>query len=97
MALKLYLEGMGLRSIGRILTVSTVTVLNWIRMLGRSVKTYVQANMISDMLMSLKWMRGSILHTKKNESSGFGMRSIDSLKQCLDCPLAVVERKPPKS
>jgi len=37
-ALRLYLEGMGFRSIGRILKVSNVTVLYWIRTLGKSVK-----------------------------------------------------------
>jgi hypothetical protein len=33
-ALKLYLEGLGFRSIGRILGVSNVTVLKWIRSMG---------------------------------------------------------------
>jgi transposase-like protein len=38
MALHLYLEGMGFRGIGRILKVSNVTVLNWIRSFGEKVK-----------------------------------------------------------
>ncbi len=33
-ALKLYLEGLGFRAIGRILNVSNVTVLKWIRSMG---------------------------------------------------------------
>lgn len=33
-ALKLYLEGLGFRSVGRILGVSNVTVLKWIRSMG---------------------------------------------------------------
>ena len=33
-ALKLYLEGMGFRAIGRILNVSNVAVLKWIRKFG---------------------------------------------------------------
>ncbi|MGV3641491.1 MAG: transposase-like zinc-binding domain-containing protein [Adhaeribacter sp.] len=33
-ALKLYLEGLGFRAIGRILGVSNVTVLNWVRAYG---------------------------------------------------------------
>ncbi len=33
-ALELYLEGMGFRAIGRVLGVSNVTVLNWIRAFG---------------------------------------------------------------
>ncbi|WP_176132997.1 helix-turn-helix domain-containing protein [Hymenobacter sp. CRA2] len=31
LALKLYLEGMGLRAIGRVLDVSNVTVMRWVR------------------------------------------------------------------
>ncbi len=37
MALQLYLEGLGFRSIGRVLNVSNVTVLNWIRSFGEQV------------------------------------------------------------
>ncbi|WP_413617047.1 helix-turn-helix domain-containing protein [Hymenobacter latericus] len=35
LALRLYLEGMGLRAIGRVLDVSNVTVLRWMRAYGR--------------------------------------------------------------
>lgn len=41
-ALELYLEGLGFRSIGRILNFSNVTILNWIRAFGEelpSIKT----------------------------------------------------------
>ncbi len=34
-ALNLYLEGMGFRAIGRMLAVSNVTVLNWVRAYGQ--------------------------------------------------------------
>jgi transposase-like protein len=37
-ALQLYLEGLGFRSIGRILSVSNVSILNWIRDFGERVK-----------------------------------------------------------
>ncbi|ODS29770.1 MAG: hypothetical protein SCARUB_05125 [Candidatus Scalindua rubra] len=37
-ALQLYLEGLGFRSIGRVLKVSNVSVLNWIRQFGEQVK-----------------------------------------------------------
>ena len=37
MALQLYLEGLGFRSIGRVLEVSNVTVLNWIRTFGEQI------------------------------------------------------------
>ena len=38
-ALQLYLEGLGFRSIGRVLNVSNVSVLNWIRSFGKQVKS----------------------------------------------------------
>ena len=47
-ALQLYLEGMGLRAIGRYMGVSNVTVLYWIRNFGKSVKSYVQENLPDD-------------------------------------------------
>jgi uncharacterized protein YjcR len=37
-ALHLYLEGLGFRSIGRILGVSNVSILNWIRGFGKKVQ-----------------------------------------------------------
>jgi transposase-like protein len=37
LALQFYLEGLGFRSIGRVLGVSNVTVLNWIRTFGEQV------------------------------------------------------------
>jgi len=39
---------MGFRAIGRIIGVHNVTVLNWIRSMGKSVKTYVQTEMPID-------------------------------------------------
>ena len=38
-ALQLYLEGLGFRSIGRILNVSNVSILNWIRQFGKEVQS----------------------------------------------------------
>jgi transposase len=44
LALKLYLEGMGLRAIGRVLDVSNVTVLRWVRAYGeRAVQQAAEA------------------------------------------------------
>ena len=48
LALKLYLEGQGFRSIGRILKVHNGTVLNWIRSMGNSVKTYINTHVSED-------------------------------------------------
>ena len=43
-ALKLYLEGNGFRSIGRLMNVSNVTVLNWIRKLGKTAQKHIQTH-----------------------------------------------------
>ena len=40
MAIHLYLENMGFRAIGRVLGVSNVTVLNWIRAAGELIEQY---------------------------------------------------------
>jgi transposase-like protein len=40
LAIELYLEGLGFRSIERILGVSNVTVMNWVRALGKKVEEY---------------------------------------------------------
>ena len=38
-ALQLYLEGLGFRSIGRVLNVSNVSILNWIKAFGEQAKS----------------------------------------------------------
>ncbi len=43
-ALQLYLEGLGFRSIGRLLKVSNVSVLNWIRSFGKEVQSLQSEN-----------------------------------------------------
>jgi len=40
LALQLYLEGLGFRSISRILKVSNVSVLNWIKSFGKQIEEY---------------------------------------------------------
>ena len=78
LALNLYLEGTGFRAIGRILKVSNVTVLYWIRTLGKSVKHHVLANLPNDIRdvdiieMDEMWH----FTKKKNGSSGSGLLSI---------------------
>ena len=42
LALQLYLEGLGFRSIERVLHVSHVSVLNWVRALGKKIEEYRQ-------------------------------------------------------
>ncbi len=40
LAIQMYLEGLGFRSIERILKVSNVSVLNWVKALGKQVQEY---------------------------------------------------------
>ena len=72
-ALHLYLEGMGFRSIGRVLGVSNVSVLKWIRAFGKqaeSIKTE----------QSIDVVELDELHTyigQKNVTAGYGLLLID--------------------
>ena len=99
MALNLYLEGMGLRAIGRILNVSNVSVLYWIRTLGKSVKAYVQTQMPDDIRHIDVVELDELWHftKKKNGSFGFGSLSIDIPKRFLPSRLEAVAEKPTKS
>ena len=85
-ALKLYINGMGFRAIGRIMGVSNVTVLNWIRLLGTSIKDYVQTQLPDDIRHIDYIEMDEMWHftKKKNESSGSGSLSIDIPKKFLD-------------
>ncbi len=91
MALKLYLEGMGFRSIGRILKVSNVTVLYWIRTLGKSVKAYVNTHLPDDIRHVDFIEMDEMWHftRKKNKNFGSGSLSIDIAKRSLDFQLEV--------
>ena len=73
-ALQLYLEGLGFRSIGRVLGVSNVSVLNWIRDFGEKVKE-LQANNSSIEFAELDEMHSYI--GNKKTIAGFGLLLID--------------------
>ena len=94
-ALKLYLEGMGFRSIGRIMNVNNVTVLNWIRTMGASIKTYVRTHMPDDIRHVDVIEIDEMWHfrLKKSENYGYGSPSTDTRKRFSDFQWAVVARK----
>ena len=73
-ALQLYLEGLGFRSIGRILGVSNVSVLNWIRDFGEKAKE-LQANNSSIKYAELDEMHSYI--GNKKTTVGYGLLLID--------------------
>ena len=95
-ALHLYLEGMGFRAIGRLMKVNNVTVLNWIRTLGKSVKTYVQAHMPDDIRHVDVMEMDEMWHftKKKNGNFGCGLLSIDIAKKYLASQSEVEAKKP---
>ena len=76
---------MGFRAIGRVMGVSNVTVLNWIRLLGASIKDYVQTQMPDDIRHIDYIEMDEMWHftVKKNENSGSGLPSIVIPKKSL--------------
>ena len=76
-ALKLYLEGAGFRAIGRTLNVSNVTVLIWIRTLGMSVKSYVQAQMPDDIRHVHVIEMDEMWHFTQKKTENLGLNRID--------------------
>jgi hypothetical protein len=95
-AAKLYLEGMGFRSIGRVLGISNVTVLNWIRDFGILVKKYVQSQLPEDIYDVDVAEIDEMWHftQKKAGSSGFGLQSSEQRKTSLDFRWEAVVEKP---
>ena len=72
-ALELYLEGLGLRSIGRILNFSNVTILNWIRSFGEKIDN-LQSKEPSQ-VVEIDEMHSYIKSKKKH--AGYGLLLID--------------------
>ena len=95
-AVKLYLEGLGFRAIGRVLGVSNVAVLNWIRGFGVILKQYMTSN-LPDNIHDIEVIEiDEMWHftQKKNENYGFGLPSNDQPKRSLDFRWEVVVKKP---
>jgi hypothetical protein len=73
LALHLYLEGLGFRSIGRVLEVSNVTVLNWIRAFGEQIEELKSAEPVV-------YTETDEMHTyvgQKKTIDGYGLLLID--------------------
>lgn len=84
-ALLLYLEGLGFRSIGRILNVSNVTVLNWIRSFGEQVQS-LQSESKEIEIVELDEMHSYI--GNKKTIVGYGLLLIDMEKDSSTSLLA---------
>jgi transposase-like protein len=73
LAIQLYLEGLGFRSIGRVLEVSNVTVLNWIRAFGEQLEELKSAEPVA-------YTEMDEMHTyvgQKKTIDGYGLLLID--------------------
>jgi len=73
-ALQLYLEGLGFRSIGRVLDVSNVSVLNWIKFFGKEVRS-LQSEPTDIEIVEVDEMHSYI--GNKKTTVGFGLLLID--------------------
>ncbi len=84
-ALHLYLEGLGFRSIGRVLGVSNVSVLNWIRGFGQEVQELSAQNQEIE-IVEVDEMH-SYIESKKT-AVGYGLLLIDMGKDSSTSLLA---------
>ncbi|MFT4968080.1 MAG: transposase-like protein [Candidatus Deianiraeaceae bacterium] len=82
-ALKMYKEGLGFRSIGRLLEVSFQTVANWVRHFGKMIKDVIQKQDISQKydVVEVDEMWHFLKTNVKN--CGFGLLLIPSVKEFL--------------
>jgi transposase-like protein len=93
-ALHLYLEGLGFRSIGRILGVSNVSVLNWIRDFGKKVQA-LNAESQQIEIVEVDEMHSYI--GQKKTTVGYGLLLIDMAKSSSISLLAIEGTKLQKS
>jgi len=70
-ALSMYLEGLGFHSIGRLLGVSHVSVLNWVRKYGRELESI--RNPRPCKVMELDEMHSYVGHKKTTDGFGLGL------------------------
>lgn len=73
LALHLYLENMGFRAIGRVLKVSNVTVLNWVRNYGQSIREYHQEQEAPSKVRVMEFDEMWHFIGSKKENYGFGL------------------------
>jgi transposase-like protein len=73
-ALELYLEGLGFRSIGRILKVSHVSIYNWIKSFGEKIEQ-VRVNSETPKVVEMDELHSYI--GSKKTTAGYGLLLID--------------------
>lgn len=78
-ALSMYLEGLGFHSIGRLLGVSHVSVMNWVRRYGQSLEEIRNPRPVQ--LMELDELHSYVGHKKTTD--GFGLALIETPENTL--------------
>ena len=97
-ALAMYREGVGFRGIGRLLGVSNVAVLKWIRAFGAEIKARMLAEPLDIKDMDVVVLDELWHYTQKNSaSSGYGLLCLCAPDGSLPLRWALVVPKPPKS
>ena len=91
LAIKMYKEGLGFRSIGRILGISFQTVANWVRNLGKTIKNSIEIKAEYDVVeIDEMWH-----YVKKNaKNCGSGLLLIRSQNKFLIFNLEAEDLKP---
>jgi transposase-like protein len=96
LAIHLYLEGLGFRSIGRIINVSNVAVLNWVRNLSEIIeqfnKEFKNEKAFKEPIKIIELDEMWHYIGKKNKKRGSGWLLLEIAKS-LDGKSAVVEKK----
>lgn len=90
-AIKLYLEGVGFRQIERIMCISNVTVLYWVRDLAKKLKEYVSQNKKPRKVDILELDELYTYVKKSPTTSGYGLRLTEIPKKYWDIILALVD------
>ena len=94
-ALALYREGLGFRAIGRLLGVSNVTALNWIRDFGETVKAQILSKPVDIEDMDVIVLDELWHYTqKKTGKSGFGLLYLCATEGSSRSRWALVVPKP---
>jgi hypothetical protein len=80
-AFEMYMEGLGFSSIGRVLKVSDVSVLRWIRKIANNLRTILQTKVRELKLKFAKMELDEMWHyVKKNQKKlGFGSQLIQQI------------------
>ena len=73
LALHMYLENMGFRAIGRVLGVSNVTVLNWVKSAGSFIREYHNQNKDSSKVQVMEFDEMWHFINSKKQKFGFGL------------------------